>query len=387
MFKIATLNKISPKGLAKLDAAKYAVIEDLDTADGILVRSFKMHDMEFAPSLKAIARAGAGVNNIPLDRCAEEGIVVFNTPGANANAVKELVIAALFADARNIVPGVEWVRSLESDGISEKVEKGKSSFAGTELAGKKIAVIGLGAIGVAVANTASDLGMTVMGYDPYISVNSALHLYSTSKVTPDMDELLADADYLTVHIPALPETKGMINAEILSKLTKPAKVLNFSRAEIVNGDDMEAALADGKVAKYIVDFPTPQFQGNDKVMMLPHLGASTEEAEENCAMMAATEIADYLENGNIINSVNFPTCRMGVPRTAGRLAFIHKNTNDGISSITNVCDGLLEVKIENMTAVTRGNVAYTLLDIDRHITDEEAAAIRFDGLISVRVIK
>ena len=179
----------------------------------------------------------------------------------------------------------------------------------------------------------------------------------------------------------------MINAEILSKLTKPAKVLNFSRAEIVNGDDMEAALADGKVAKYIVDFPTPQFQGNDKVMMLPHLGASTEEAEENCAMMAATEIADYLENGNIINSVNFPTCRMGVPRTAGRLAFIHKNTNDGISSITNVCDGLLEVKIENMTAVTRGNVAYTLLDIDRHITDEEAAAIRFDGLISVRVIK
>ena len=387
MYKIATLNKISPKGLAKLDTAKYAVIEDLDTADGILVRSYKMHEMEFAPSLKAIARAGAGVNNIPLERCAEEGIVVFNTPGANANAVKELVIAALFADARNIVSGVEWVRSLESEGISEKVEKGKSSFAGTELAGKKIAVIGLGAIGVSVANTASDLGMTVMGYDPYISVSSALHLYSTSKVTADMDELLADADYVTVHIPALPETKGMINEEILNKLTKPAKVLNFSRAEIVNGDDMEATLAEGKVSKYIVDFPTPQFQGNDKVMMLPHLGASTEEAEENCAMMAATEIADYLENGNIINSVNFPTCRMGIPRTAGRLAFIHKNTNDGISNITNVCDGLLEVKIENMTAVTRGNVAYTLIDIDRSIDEEEAAAIRFDGLISVRVIK
>ena len=387
MFKIATLNKISPKGLAKLDPAKYAVIEDLDTADGILVRSYKMHDMEFAPSLKAIARAGAGVNNIPLDRCAEEGIVVFNTPGANANAVKELVIAALFADARNIVPGVEWVRSLDTEGISEKVEKGKSSFAGTELAGKKIAVIGLGAIGVSVANTASDLGMTVMGYDPYISVSSALHLYSTSKVTPDMDELLADADYVTVHIPALPETKGMINAEILNKLTKPAKVLNFSRAEIVNGDDMEAALAEGRVSKYIVDFPTPQFQGNDKVMMLPHLGASTEEAEENCAMMAAAEIVDYLENGNIVNSVNFPSCRMGVPRTAGRLAFIHRNSNDGISCITNVCDGLLEVKIENMTAVTKGNIAYTLLDIDRQVTEEEAAGIRFDGLISVRVIK
>ena len=255
MFKIGTLNKISPKGLAKL-GDNYQIIDDVNEADGILVRSFKMHDMEFSPNLKAIARAGAGVNNIPLDRCAEEGIVVFNTPGANANAVKELVFAAMFAEARNIVNGVEWVNGLEPAGISEAVEKGKSNFAGTELAGKKIAVIGLGAIGVSVANTAADIGMEVVGYDPYMSVASALHLYSSISVTDDMAELLADADYVTVHIPALANTKGMINAETFAKLTKPAKLLNFSRAEIVNADDMEKALSEGKISKYITDFPT-----------------------------------------------------------------------------------------------------------------------------------
>ncbi len=385
MFKIATLNKISPKGLEKL-GKNYEIIDDVDAADGILVRSYKMHDMKFAPSVKAIARAGAGVNNIPLDRCAEEGIVVFNTPGANANAVKELVFAAMFADARNIVQGVEWVKSLDTAGVSEAVEKGKSSFAGSELAGKKIAVIGLGAIGLSVANTAADIGMKVVGYDPYMSVSSALHLYSIIPVTNDPDTLLADADYVTIHIPALPDTKGMINADTFAKLTKPVIFLNFSRAEIVNSDDMEKALADGKVKKYITDFPTEKFKDHEKVMNLPHLGASTEEAEENCAMMAATEISDYLENGNIKNSVNFPACLMGVPRSAGRLAFIHKNSNDGITFITAACNEL-SVKIENMVAVTKGNIAYTLADINKSISAQEAAKISFDGLISVRVIK
>lgn len=385
MYKIGTLNKISPKGLAKL-GDNYQITEEISEADGILVRSFKMHDMEFAPCLKAIARAGAGVNNIPLDRCAEEGIVVFNTPGANANAVKELVFAAMFAEARNLVKGVEWVNSLEPAGISEAVEKGKSNFAGTELAGKKIAVIGLGAIGVSVANTASDIGMNVIGYDPYMSVASALHLYSSIKVTGDMNELLADADYVTVHIPALADTKGMINAETFAKLTKPVKLLNFSRAEIVNADDMEAALAEGKISVYITDFPTERFQSHPKVMNLPHLGASTEEAEENCAMMAAEEIADYLENGNIRNSVNFPACSMGAPKAAGRIAIIHRNTNAGITAITAACNEL-SVKIENMTAVTKGNYAYTLLDLDRSLSEAEAAKISFEGLISVRIIK
>lgn len=385
MFKIGTLNKISPKGLAKL-GDNYQIIDDVNEADGILVRSFKMHDMEFSPNLKAIARAGAGVNNIPLDRCAEEGIVVFNTPGANANAVKELVFAAMFAEARNIVKGVEWVNGLEPAGISEAVEKGKSNFAGTELAGKKIAVIGLGAIGVSVANTAADIGMEVIGYDPYMSVASALHLYSSISVTDDMSELLADADYVTVHIPALANTKGMINAETFAKLTKPAKLLNFSRAEIVNADDMEAALSEGKISKYITDFPTERFQSHPQVMNLPHLGASTEEAEENCAMMAAEEIADYLENGNIKNSVNFPACSMGVPRAAGRVSIIHKNSNDSITAITAACNEL-SVKIENMTAVSKGDFAYTLLDLDRSISQDEAAKISFEGSIAVRIIK
>ena len=286
MYKIGTLNKISKKGLAQLDD-KYQVVENIEEADGILVRSFKMHDMQFSKNLKAIARAGAGVNNIPLDRCAEEGIVVFNTPGANANAVKELVLAGMFAEARNIVDGTKWLAEQDKEGIADKVEKGKSAFAGTEILGKKIAVIGLGAIGVALANSAYDLGMFVMGYDPYMSVHSALHLYSTTKVTHDMDELLRDADYVTIHVPAMAETKGMINKEVFSKFTKPVKLLNFSRAEIVNADDMEEALEKGIVEKYITDFPTERFIDNPKVLNLPHLGASTEEAEENCAVMAA----------------------------------------------------------------------------------------------------
>ncbi len=385
MFKIGTLNKISPKGLAKL-GSNYEVVENIDEAEGILVRSFKMHDMQFSPALKAIARAGAGVNNIPLDRCADEGIVVFNTPGANANAVKELVLAAMFADARNIIDGNAWLKEQTADGIADKVEKGKSAFAGTELKGKKIAVIGLGAIGVALANTASDLGMVVTGYDPYMSVYSALHLYSITQVTHDMDELLKDADYVSIHVPALADTKGMINKDFFAKCNKPIKFLNFSRAELVEAEAMEEALESGKVQKYITDFPTEKFFDNPAVLNLPHLGASTEEAEENCAMMAADEIVDYLENGNITNSVNFPQCNMGAPRTAGRISVIHKNGNDGITHITAECNGL-GVKIENMTAVTRGNVAYTLLDIDRSLSADEAKKISFEGLISVRVVK
>lgn len=382
MAKIATLNKISPKGLAVL-GDNYEIIEDVNAADGVLVRSFKMHDMEFAPSLKAIARAGAGVNNIPLDRCAEEGIVVFNTPGANANAVKELVFAAMFADARNIVEGAAWVKTLDPEGVSEAVEKGKSNFAGTELAAKKIAVIGLGAIGVMVANTASAIGMDVIGYDPYMSMASALKLCPSVAVTDDMSELLEDADYVTVHVPALPATKGMINADVFAKLNKAVKFLNFSRAEIVDGDAMEAALAEGKVAKYITDFPTAQFKENEKVLNLPHLGASTEEAEENCAMMAAKEIADYLENGNIVNSVNFPAVSMGAPKAAGRIACIYADAD--VSAVTAAVSAV--AKIENITAAARGKFGYALIDIDKSLSADDAAKIAFEGLIKVRVVK
>lgn len=385
MFKIATLNKISPKGLAKLDY-KYEVIDDVNEADGILVRSYKMHDMEFSPKLKAIARAGAGVNNIPLDRCAEAGIVVFNTPGANANAVKELVFAGLFAEARNIVKGVEWAKSLEAEGISEAVEKGKGNFAGTELRGKTIAVIGLGAIGVSVANTASDLGMVVVGYDPYMSVFSAINLSRKITLVQSLEKALAKADYITIHVPAMDSTKGMINAECFQKMKKGVRLANFARGEIVDADALEQALGNGKVAKYITDFPSARFIQHEKVLSIPHLGASTEEAEENCAMMAAEEIADYLENGNISHSVNFPSCSMGVSASQGRISFIHANKPDSIAKITAAMDEL-NVIIEHMITVSKGNVAYCLIDANKSITPEERDRIAFDGLISVRIIK
>lgn len=385
MFKIATLNKISPKGLAKLDY-KYEIVDDVNEADGILVRSFKMHDMEFPSSLKAIARAGAGVNNIPLERCAEAGIVVFNTPGANANAVKELVFAGMFADARNIVAGVEWAKTLNPSNIGDAVEKGKGSFAGTELRGKTIAVIGLGAIGVAVANTASDLGMVVVGYDPYMSVFSAINLSRKITVVQTLEKALAKADYVTVHVPAMDSTKGMIDGACFQAMKKGVKVVNFARGEIVDADALETALGSGKVAKYITDFPSARFIQNEKVLSIPHLGASTEEAEENCAMMAAEEIADYLENGNISNSVNFPACSMGISQSQGRIAFIHKNKNDAIANITAALDAL-NVVIEHMTTVSKGNVAYCLIDANKSISESEKASIRFDGLISVRIIK
>ena len=385
MFKIATLNKISPKGLAKLDY-KYEIIDDVNEADGILVRSYKMHDMAFSKNLKAIARAGAGVNNIPLERCAEEGIVVFNTPGANANAVKELVFAGMFADARNIVAGVEWAKTLDPAGIGDAVEKGKGGFAGTELRGKTIAVIGLGAIGVAVANTASDLGMVVVGYDPYMSVFSAINLSRKISVVQTLEKALAKADYVTVHVPAMDSTKGMINADCFQAMKRGVKLVNFARGEIVDQDALEAALNGGKVSKYITDFPSARFIQNEKVLSIPHLGASTAEAEENCAMMAAEEIADYLENGNITNSVNFPSCSMGVSQSQGRIAIIHKNKTDAITNITAAMNGL-NVIIEHMTTGSKGSIAYCLIDANRTITEEEKDSIRFDGLISVRVVK
>lgn len=385
MFKIAALNKISPKGLAKLDY-KYEIIEDVNDADGILVRSFKMHDMEFSPKLKAIARAGAGVNNIPLERCAEAGIVVFNTPGANANAVKELVFAGMFADARNIVAGVGWAKTLKPEGIADAVEKGKGNFAGRELRGKTIAVIGLGAIGVAVANTASDLGMVVVGFDPYMSVFSAINLSRKITLVNTLEDAFAKADYVTVHVPAMDATKGMINEDCFQKMKKGVKLVNFARGEIVEPDALEKALESGKVKKYITDFPSPRLIGNDKVMSIPHLGASTEEAEENCAMMAAEEISDYLENGNITNSVNFPSCSMGVSTSQGRIAFIHANKNDAISNIT-AAMGALNVVIEHMTTVSKGNIAYCLIDANKSLSEDEKCSISFDGLISARIIK
>ena len=364
MYQIQTLNKISKKGLAVLDSNSYNVAEEVKNPDGIILRSFKMHDMELPSSLRAVARAGAGVNNIPIDKCTENGIVVFNTPGANANAVKELVIAALLLSSRKIVQGIEWAKTLvgEGDAVSSLIEKGKSNFAGPEIQGKTLGVVGLGAIGVRVANAAHHLGMDVVGYDPFLSVDAAWHLTRFAHKANSLDELLSKADYVTIHVPATPSTKGMFNSEAFANMKKGARLLNFSRGELVDENDVQAALESGELASYITDFASEALLKNEKVICLPHLGASTPESAENCAVMAANELKDFIENGNIKNSVNFPNCDLGKAEGA-RVTVLHKNVPSMIKNITDVFASR-GVNIANMLNKSKGDNAYTMIDVD-----------------------
>ncbi|MBR1442751.1 MAG: phosphoglycerate dehydrogenase [Firmicutes bacterium] len=386
MYKILTLNKISKFGLDKLPE-NYTVSDDEKNPDGIMLRSFKMHDMELPKSLKAVARCGAGVNNIPLDKCAEKGIVVFNTPGANANAVKELVLTALLISSRKITDAYNWCQSLNgTEGVAAAVEKGKSQFAGPEITGKTLGVIGLGAIGLLAANAAVSLGMDVIGYDPYLSVNGALNLDSNVKYTTDLDEIFKNSDYITIHVPLTDETKYTFRKETFEKVKKGVRVINLARGELVNNDDMKEALKEGIVSRYVTDFPNEEVLGVENIITLPHLGASTPEAEDNCAIMAAKEMVDYLENGNIVNSVNFPACSL--PRTDKvRVCITQKNVPNLVSAITGVF-GNKNINIDNMVNKSRGNFAYTIIDADSDVNDDTVKAIEaVDGVIGVRVIK
>ncbi len=386
MFKIKTYNKISKSGLANFDD-KYTVGDEVENADGAIVRSASLHDTEFPATLQAIARAGAGTNNIPIDRCSEQGIVVFNTPGANANAVKELVLAGLFISSRRVVSGIEWAKTLKGNGaeVGKMVEKGKSAFAGPEIKGKKLGVIGLGAIGVMVANSANALGMQVYGYDPYLSVKSAWNLTHNAVYISDINEIFAECDYITVHVPLTDTTKNLINADSIAKMKDGVRILNFSRAALVDSAAIKAALESGKVASYVTDFPTDEVLGVDGIIAIPHLGASSPESEENCATMAAKELVDYIENGNIVNSVNLPEVTM--PRSGDhRVCVIHKNIPNMLTKIT----GLIaddNVNIENLLNKSRGDYAYTMLDIGEADTAQLQGEIEaIDGVIRVRII-
>ena len=384
MYQIQTLNKISKKGLGRL-GSDYTCADEIANPDGIILRSFKMHDMELPESLRAVARAGAGVNNIPIEKCTDQGIVVFNTPGANANAVKELVLAALLLSSRKIVQGIEWTKTLagEGDGISALVEKGKSNFVGPEIYGKTLGVIGLGAIGVKVANDAHHLGMDVIGYDPYLSVDAAWHLTRFAHKATDLHEVLEKADYITIHVPATPQTKGMFNSEAFAAMKTGARLLNFSRDSLVDEADVIAALESGKLAAYVTDFATEGLLGRDNVICMPHLGASTPESEENCAVMAADEIKDFLENGNIKNSVNFPNCDMG-KATGKRITILHKNIPNMIGQFT---EALSSTNIDNMLNKSKGDNAYTMIDIAGECDSPVINAIKaIDGVIKVTVL-
>jgi len=382
MAKVQLLNKISPIGLKQFGAA-YEVGENVAAPDAIMVRSAAMHDMTFGPELKAIARAGAGVNNIPVESCANQGIVVFNTPGANANGVKELAIAALMLASRDIVGGIQWASTLTTD-VAKSVEKGKSAFAGYEIAGKTLGVIGLGAIGGMVANAAKSLGMNVIGCDPYITIDGAWHLSRAIHKAGTYDEIFEQCDYITLHVPATPQTKNMINKDSIAKMKDGVRILNLSRADLVNIADLKEALASGKVASYVTDFPTEESINVKGIVAIPHLGASTEESEDNCAVMAASEIIDFLENGNIKNSVNYPNVSM--PRTADhRVVILHKNIPNMISHISG---SLAEqnINIENLVNSSKGDFACTIAETNSDLTDSVLANISaMEGII--RVIK
>ena len=386
-IKVNCLNPIAACGLDML-GDNYEITENTNEAEAILVRSAGMHDMDLPESLLAVARAGAGVNNIPLDACAEKGIVVFNTPGANANGVKELVIASLLLAARDITGGIKWCQDNKDDeNIAKSGEKAKKAFAGTEIKGKKLGIIGLGAIGVLVANAANRLGMDVYGCDPYLSVEHALNMSRDVTMVKTNEELYEMCDYLTVHVPLVESTKGMFNKEAFDKMKDGVVLLNFSRDTLVNEDDIKVALESGKVAKYVVDFPNPTTVKLPNTTVTPHLGASTQESEDNCAKMAVSEIRDFMENGNIKNSVNYPNCDAGVCQTAGRITIAHKNVPNMLSQFTTLFskDG---VNIENMVNKSRGNFAYTILDICSDSTDEVVKELEaLDGVIRVRVIK
>ena len=384
-MNIQLLNKIAAIGLAELGNG-YNVGEAVADPDGIMVRSAKMHEMEFNKELKAIARAGAGVNNIPIDRCSAEGIVVFNTPGANANGVKELAICALLLAARDVIGGIEWAKSLAGTAdVAAQVEKGKSKFAGTELQGKTLGVIGLGAIGGMIANVALHLGMKVIGCDPFLSVEGAWNLDNHVTRAATYDEIYEKADYVTLHVPSTKDTKGMINAETIAKMKDGVKLINLARADLVNSDDLKAALAAGKISTYVTDFPTEDVLDVPHVVAIPHLGASTEESEDNCAVMAARQLDDYLQNGNIKNSVNYPAVAM--PRSgAARICVLHANVPAVLSNITSALSDE-HINIENLTNKSKGDNAYTLLDVASAPSDAAIARINaVDGVVRVRVI-
>lgn len=384
MFNILTLNKIAQCGLDQL-GDNYTITNDVSVnADGIILRSFKMHDMELPAELKAIARAGAGTNNIPIDKCSEKGIVVFNTPGANANAVKEIVIAGMLLASRDIVGGIEWSNTLTGDDVDKQVEKGKSNFAGCEIKGKTLGIIGLGAIGILVANAAIALGMDVIGYDPYLSVDSALQLSRHVHKANKPEEVYAAADYITLHVPLMDATRNTINSEAISYMKDGVVILNFARGGLVNNDDIKKALADGKVKKYVVDFTDSETVNQQGIINIPHLGASTEESEDNCAVMAAQEIADYLENGNILNSVNFPNCSLP-ENNVGRITIMHKNIPNVIAKFT---DALSSVNISDMINKSKGDIAYTIINTDHEITSDIVEKLNsIEEVIRVRVIK
>ena len=386
MYKVKTLNKISDIGLKEF-TDNYSFTEELNEADAVLVRSADMKALEFNDNLLAIARAGAGVNNIPLDKCAEQGIVVFNTPGANANAVKELVIAGLLLATRDVVGGISWVQENKAtEGLAKLVEKEKSHFAGNEIEGKKLGVIGLGAIGVLVANAAKRLGMEVYGCDPYISVEHAWSLSRDVIHVNTVEEIFKTCDYITVHVPLMDATKHMINENSLKLMKDGVVILNFSRDALVNDEDMEKALNEGKVKKYVTDFPNEKSAGMKGVIAIPHLGASTEESEDNCAVMAVKEIRNYLENGSIKNSVNYPNCEVAKLVSKARIMLLHKNIPSMITKFTTVLSSY-NVNIEELVNKSRGDYAYSVFDIDKEVTAEMKKALtEIEGVLKVRSI-
>lgn len=385
MFKYICLNPIAPVGISNFTDG-YEKTDSVADAQAVLVRSASMHDTELPDSLLAIARAGAGYNNIPVDKCADKGIVVFNTPGANANGVKELFVAGMLMAARDINGGIEWVKAnKDNENISKDMEKAKKQFAGTELMGKKIGVIGLGAIGVLVANVANRMKMEVYGVDPYLSVKNALSLSRDVNIVKTYDEIYSECDYITIHVPLLEDTKGMINKEAFDKMKDGVVIINMARDTLVNDEDMKAALESGKVAKYVTDFPNPAVANMPNVIATPHLGASTEESEDNCAVMAVNQIRDFLENGNIINSVNFPACDAGECTAKGRITVAHKNVPGMLNRLTNVFEG---VNIAHMTNKSKGNYSYCVFDIDSESTQEMADKLNsIDGVLKARIVK
>ena len=388
MYQIKTLNKISPHGLDVFNRNKYLCGDDVDQPDGILVRSASMHELEFPQTLRAIARAGAGVNNIPIDRCSEQGIVVFNTPGANANAVKELVICGLLISARKVYPAMEWVQTLkgEVDAVPKLVEQGKSRFSGPELIGKKLGVVGLGAIGVKVANFARHFGMQVYGYDPYMSVDTAWSISRDIKHAASLKEIYENCDFISLHVPMTQDTKGMINSESIQMMKHGVRLLNFARAELVVTEDLMEGLEEKQIRCYVTDFPTEELLGHPGVLAIPHLGASTPESEDNCARMAAAQLVDYLENGNITNSVNLPAVSM--PRSVGmRVTVIHRNIPSMLTQIASIISEC-GVNIENLTNKSKKDYAYTMVDVGGRINDGMIEKIRgIDGVIRVNLYR
>ncbi len=387
MYKYACLNPIAAVGLDGFDAA-YEKTEDVNEAQAILVRSAAMHDMDLPASLEVVARAGAGVNNIPLDRCASQGIVVFNTPGANANGVKELVLSGMLLASRGIVDGINWAAENKEDPeLAKKTEKQKKQYAGGEILGKKLGVIGLGAIGIKVANAAIALGMDVVGYDPYLSVNAALHLSEKASIVTDPADIYKECDFITIHVPLMDSTRGMIDAAAIASMKETAVVLNFSRDPLVDEEAIVAALKEGKLHRYVSDFPNNTTAGQEGCIVLPHLGASTAESEDNCAIMAVKEVRDYLEYGNIKNSVNYPNCDLGACMSQGRIALLHKNEKGSLGIFTKIL-GDADINIANMANASKGEYAYSLFDIDTPVTDDVIAKFNeVDAVFKVRVIK